>query len=521
MDLLRTYGKKKHFRHISSQLHRRQSNHDWSDLLEYIRNNREKSLHNDSISSKENHYENVDVFEFVVHDSNVVSKKKEKPSKKFISPITLIQHNHPIEMLNESNDIVDAFVELSLSRPENITDHLDLHDLASIITQEVEDYRVSSIQDVLKVCEQESPIPFDQVIKEIVSIYSIQKIGESTFSEVFQASLSDFNASSDSIILKKMFDDSLPSKVVLKILPIELYSQFDQNSNDQSIPFQSKPLDVAHEILVSKQLSSSKWNGFIRMYGSVTVKGIYDINLVNSWKAYHQDPLMGPCENVSPEVFTLDQHYVIIFLSFGGMDLEHVILRDAKDALIIIGQVVFAILWAQRRFHFEHRDLHMGNILIEQFEEPIELDINLPDNDLITLSHDLRCNIIDYSLSRMEPDSSTNTVIYADLDDSLFNGDASIDQQYEVYRQMKITLQSRSNDCVSMWQQYMPDTNRLWILYLLDKLVSLPEFKKKRSKSHLERMSVLKKIKDSLLNEYTSLEEWFTKWNKDIFCLSK
>lgn len=520
MNLLKTYGRKKHFRHISSQPHRRQSNHDWNDLLEYIKNNREKSLDNVPNHDKENHHENIDVFEFVVNDSNAIAKKKEKSLKKSILSVTPIQHKHNIDVLDDPNDIVDAFVELSISRPEHISDHLDLHDLASIITQ-VEDCIASPIEDVLKVCEQELPIPFDQIIKEMSSIYSIQKIGESTFSEVFQASLSEFNTSLDSIILKKIFGDSLPSKVVLKILPIELYSQSNENPNDQSIPFQSKSLDVAHEILVSRQLSSSKWNGFIRMYGSVVTKGVYDINLVNSWKAYHQDPLLGPCENVSPEVFTSDQHYAIIFLSFGGTDLEHIILRDAKDALIIIGQVVFAILWAQRRFHFEHRDLHMGNVLIEQFEEPIELEMNLLDNDLIIVSHDLRCSIIDYSLSRMEPDSSTNTIVYADLDDSLFNGDASIDQQYEVYRQMKNICHSRSNNCASIWQQYIPDTNRLWILYLLDKLISLPEFKKKRSKTHLERMSVLKKIKDSLLNDYTSLEEWFIKWYKDIFCLSK
>ncbi len=160
------------------------------------------------------------------------------------------------------------------------------------------------------------------------------------------------------------------------------------------------------------------------------------------------------------------------------------------------------------------------------------------ENDQATsidiLTHGVEIKIIDYTLSRMKPsnilyyckihialivlDPSTEKCIYSDLenDPEIFQGDASVNYQYEIYRLMKQIV--HSNYCasstnesgISPWSQYCPKTNALWIWYNM-KFVLSPKI------SSFKKVQALKKIftemtstlYDQVVIGRASLHEWY------------
>ena len=87
-----------------------------------------------------------------------------------------------------------------------------------------------------------------------------------------------------------------------------------------------------------------------------------------------------------------------------------------------------ALALAEENIQFEHRDLHLGNILIK------ETDLKgFKSNETEFNFEGIQCSIIDYSLSRMK---NGKDVAFRDLDtiEWLFEGDSKIDTQYQVYK---------------------------------------------------------------------------------------
>lgn len=143
----------------------------------------------------------------------------------------------------------------------------------------------------------------------------------------------------------------------------------------------------------------------------------------------------------------------------GGTDLEKFKFKNMRQVQSVVKQLVNSLALAEEHIQFEHRDLHLGNILVK----PIDFDIFTDGNEAFDFDG-IQCNIIDYSLSRMGDDSG---VAYRDLDgiEWLFEGDSSIDSQYQVYKDMK------SNKGTSSWKEFRPRSNILWLAFILERLV--------------------------------------------------
>ena len=50
----------------------------------------------------------------------------------------------------------------------------------------------------------------------------------------------------------------------------------------------------------------------------------------------------------------------------GGVDLEKFKLKNMRQVQSIVNQLVCSLSLAEDKIQFEHRDLHLGNILIKQ-----------------------------------------------------------------------------------------------------------------------------------------------------------
>lgn len=183
----------------------------------------------------------------------------------------------------------------------------------------------------------------------------------------------------------------------------------------------------------------------------------------------------------------------------GGVDLEKFKLKNMRQVQSIVNQLVSALALAEEKIQFEHRDLHLGNILIKE-------------TDLVSLKSDgnsfdfsgIQCSIIDYSLSRMRDGAG---VAFRDLDtiEWLFEGDPKIDTQYQVYKDMR---KSKGN---SSWKGFNPRSNILWLSFILERLV----VKQKKSiclpKSIFDSLSKL----NQRISSYSSVQE--LKSNDEFF----
>ncbi|KAM8797281.1 serine/threonine-protein kinase haspin [Eudromia elegans] len=309
-------------------------------------------------------------------------------------------------------------------------------------------------------CQQEGPISFEECIP-LDKLQNCQKIGEGVFGEVFRT-------------------HSERGPVALKIIPIE-------GSEKVNGEAQKSFAEILPEIIISKELSLlseeslNRTVGFISLYSVHCVQGAYPKYLLEAWDKYHN--VIGS-ENDRPDLFGDEQLFMVLEFEFGGSDLENMRkkLNSMASARSILHQVTASLAVAEQELHFEHRDLHWGNVLVKRTDAK-ELSYVLNGAVCTIPTAGIHVNIIDYTLSRLEKDGLT---VFCDLstDEELFQGTG--DYQFDIYRQMKM---ENSNS----WTDYQPHSNVLWLHYLSDKLLRGMTYKKK------ETTSAMRKIRQQLL----------------------
>ncbi|XP_031732206.1 uncharacterized protein haspin [Anarrhichthys ocellatus] len=304
-----------------------------------------------------------------------------------------------------------------------------------------EDVDLSDVEKVCAECGQPRPLPWEECVLP-QRMKMCVKVGEGTFGEVFSTT----NASG--------------AIVALKIIPVEGSEKV--NGEDQKTFG-----EILHEIIISKELSSlkekqqNKTHGFIGLNELHCVQGRYPPEFLNAWDIFDQQK---GSENDRPDFFQTDQLFIILEFEFGGADLENSngALASLAVAKSILHQVTAALAVAEQELHFEHRDLHWGNVLVKTTKQKKgSFFLNGTAHSLDTKGVLVR--IIDYSLSRLEIDGLTVSCDISN-DEELFMGRG--DYQFDIYRLMR---QENGNN----WSNYHPHTNVLWLHYLCSKLLSM------------------------------------------------
>ncbi|KAK9878914.1 hypothetical protein WA026_003740 [Henosepilachna vigintioctopunctata] len=328
---------------------------------------------------------------------------------------------------------------------------------------------------VLERCGQTEPLNFDECYPQS-TLHNCQKIGEGVYGEVFMYQDQDRNG----------------SVIVMKIIPIE---------GDQIVNFEKQKTfeEIISEIVITAELSDlrkhkcNRTDAFTEVMKIRCVKGCYPKRLLELWDLYDENK---QSENDSPEIFKSDQLYIVLELSNGGRDLEAYEFRNAQQSLSVFNQIACAIAVAEEELHFEHRDLHWGNVLVKVTKEEYSNFI-LKGREITIKNKEVKATIIDFTLSRIEYDKA---VIFNDLalDNDLFS--ATGDYQFEIYRLMK---ENNGNE----WQSFKPYSNVLWLHYVLDKAITAFRYKNTQSKLHKTSISTLKEYKAKIL-DYQSVTEF-------------
>ncbi|XP_014731897.1 PREDICTED: serine/threonine-protein kinase haspin [Sturnus vulgaris] len=316
---------------------------------------------------------------------------------------------------------------------------------------------LTDAEKVFGECNQEGPIAFEECIP-LNKMKDCKKIGEGVFGEVFQI-------------------DSERGPVALKIIPIEGTEKINGEA-------QKSFGEVLPEVIISKELSLlsegsvNRTVGFISLYSVHCVQGAYPKYLLEAWDKFHEET---GSENDRPDIFGAQQLFMVLEFEFGGRDLERMRSSFSSLALAksILHQVTASLAVAEQELHFEHRDLHWGNVLVKNTDLK-ELQYVLDGETHSIPTAGIHVNIIDYTLSRLEKDGLT---VFCDLstDQELFQGTG--DYQFDIYRQMK---EENSN----YWTDYHPHSNVLWLHYLADKLLKGMSYKRKPSTPALKKIKM-------------------------------
>lgn len=222
--------------------------------------------------------------------------------------------------------------------------------------------------------------------------------------------------------------------------------------------------EFLREVYVLKTLQNEKY--VIKMRNFFLCKGAYNQHLYTAWDAYAKK---HKSENKRPSGCGKGEDYGCLVMEDAGTDLENYQFKKISDILFFLKIIIECLSVLEFKYQFEHRDLHWGNILIQDnsmrndslctFSENLR-NFNLSSRFVTEDSAPFKVSIIDFGLSRLSTDHG---LVYKDLspEKELFEGTG--DEQYDVYRLMK-------KICCNEWSKFNPFTNVLWIKYLVNKL---------------------------------------------------
>ncbi|KAJ3235592.1 Serine/threonine-protein kinase haspin [Chytriomyces hyalinus] len=445
--------------------------------------NIESAYKSDSVKESENELSDVPAVEGQLHRSSSVSENNGKghdsvhDTENIQKPTGSPKQITKIPSVTDSGLTLDA--EFSL---------LDLTDQPQKLTKKppfgVRSENLFTLETLLAVCKQSKPISFESALSNYILE---RKIGEATFSEVY------------SFILRNADERRLAVKVIPFGAP--------QNRHMVNGSHQVTAHDIAQEVLVTKtlgefekkttgHLNDSVGASFVELVGAHVCQGYYSEALLDAWDEYDD---AKDSENDRPDYFPKKQLYVVIVLENAGTDLEHFKIKPIAPpaspstpmgksfgvqgannsasnktwALVrsILMQTILAIAAAERQVHFEHRDLHWGNVMCMARPEFVTARKRFfygDDGKWIDVALEgVKVIIIDYTLSRCQ--SNEESLLYNKMDDEeIFEGEG--DYQFDIYRMMKEEVQGK-------WESFCPRTNLMWFNYLVHKMVkakSLP-----------------------------------------------
>lgn len=392
---------------------------------------------------------------------------------------------------------------------------------------------------------------FEQWSSELEPHFKITKIAEASFSEVYR--LSAISATTglreESVLkvvaLKTPAEAPLPCQTLERtVRDREGQMAKEMEEREEKDTYKSHVADVLSEVKLLQNLNYIP--GFTNFRDLTVLQGRPSSSFNNAWKAWNKARPRGkksyfpdPSKKTSYEDTQL---WAVVEMQDAGIDCEKLMESEGLGTIWEIWDVFWGVCLsvakAEEACRFEHRDLHMGNICVRSSRCKSNTMQPIIENPLRRRFRftGFETTVIDYTLSRADivahqrtPASSPSAldtayhsshhftgdeVAYLDLnkDAALFEGDASEEYQYEIYRYMRGAalynnpLQSEpspgleqpttpcrsprknthirfgevpetpqkpslSAEDTNVWRKFHPKTNLVWAHFLLHKLL--------------------------------------------------
>lgn len=403
-------------------------------------------------------------------------------------------------------------------------------------------------------------VGFEQWSAELEPHFEITKIAEASFSEVYRLSALDPTGASKQesvlkvVALKTPPNAPLPCQVHTRaVRDREGQVEKEMAEREENDAWKSEVDDVLSEVKLLQNLNHIP--GFTNFRDLTILQGRPSSAFAEAWKTWNKSRTRGkksefpdPGKKTS---YDETQLWAIIEMQDAGTDceklMEHGGLGSIWEVWDVFWGVCLSVAKAEETCKFEHRDLHMGNICVRSSRtsgDVVEVTVKDPIRRKFRFTG-LETTVIDYTLSRADilPSPSRRTssssvgtvtssssllddaneidIAWLDLhkDPAIFEGDASEEYQYEIYRYMRGAalynnpLQNEPSEAPvpltprrsprknthirfdeaesprqsprkstipdpvdvspqSVWQQFHPKTNLVWAHFLLHKLLT-------------------------------------------------
>ncbi|XP_066249113.1 uncharacterized protein [Euwallacea similis] len=393
-----------------------------------------------------------------------------RKTSSFISPEKVRLSNIIEKYLLRGTNLPQDYAESSVTSNKFSTDSsLRITSLNDLTCPEITARNI-----ILKYCEQTDAEAFEKLFPDSL-LNNCKKIGEGTYGEVF------------------MYKKTDGSSVVMKVIPIE--GDVEINGERQKKFHEILPeATIASTLSQFRENKSNSTSAFCELQRLRCVKGQYPERLLHVWHEFDAD--IGS-ENECPDVFGSEQLYIVLEVSNAGQNLQDFVFNNAQQALSLFKQVTYALAIAEEEVEFEHRDLHLGNILVQKISKGSFASFKLKGRHKKFRTYGVKATIIDFTLSRMSSDGVT---IFTDLadDPELFTSHGSY--QFDIYRLMR-------NKTENNWKKFTPYTNVLWLHFLLVQSITAFRYRNTKTKVHNMCKCDLIKFRDSILN-YNSVSEF-------------
>ncbi|GFY72728.1 hypothetical protein TNIN_215551 [Trichonephila inaurata madagascariensis] len=124
--------------------------------------------------------------------------------------------------------------------------------------------------------------------------------------------------------------------------------------------------------------------------------------LMKAWWDYKNssDRLKDPAEHPQPDQYPEQQLFLTIESSYCGEPLTRNILQNAWLGVSIMSQIVSTLAVAEAAYNFEHRDLHLENILVQN-TKAVSLKYTIHNKHFSVQTIGYQIFIIDFTLSRI------------------------------------------------------------------------------------------------------------------------
>ncbi|KAH9418719.1 Serine/threonine-protein kinase haspin [Dermatophagoides pteronyssinus] len=138
------------------------------------------------------------------------------------------------------------------------------------------------------------------------------------------------------------------------------------------------------------------------------------------------------------------------------------------EILSVAKQLLLGFTIAEKLFEFEHRDLHLGNILVKP--SPYEQLIYVYDDQFLQMpSNNLLVKVIDTTFSRLK---IKNRIHYRDLshlfDAKDFEHRVDAENNNQLAHQNE-TYKAMASEVRTDWIGFYPRTNMFWLIYIIRK----------------------------------------------------
>ncbi|OCK82490.1 hypothetical protein K432DRAFT_293127 [Lepidopterella palustris CBS 459.81] len=351
------------------------------------------------------------------------------------------------------------------------------------------------VRPLLKLCSDPvsryAPVPFATWSARLESHFSIAKIAEASYGEVYRLSLKSsipgFTKADESVLKIIALEPPKPTPGVSS----RTHTPKQSRASAKKTSWMSAIPSVESEVKLLQRMTPVP--GFTNFRDVRVLQGRPAPAFVAAWKAFNKGRKKGE-KSIFPDPsrkasYAETQLWAVVEMQDAGTDLENVVVRDVWSVWDVFWGVALAVGKGEEGMRFEHRDLHLGNICIRPPSPTTSVTsptIRITNRNLNFTG--LETTIIDYTLSRAgmsDPSPSSpqpdTEIAYLDLDRdlSLFTADATHEYQYEVYRYMRncvlySTPLAACNHAVPApcdWKGFHPLTNLIWLHFLLHKLL--------------------------------------------------